>query len=102
MPERPAVAFEGKPDEKIVGTYKTKDGTVYVFDKAGSFHFDGVTATPKGQKKTHGEGDWVVNGDRLLFKDANGVVPYNFVQKGRDLTLSLTGKMKNETVFTRQ
>lgn len=95
-------AFEGQPDPALAGTYKTKDGTVYVLEKDGDFRFDGKTSTPSGVRATHGEGVWARKDDRLLFKDANGVVPYNYVLKGKDLTLSLTGKMKNETVFTRQ
>ena len=39
---------------------------------------------------------------RLLFQDKNGVVPYAITRKGKDMILSLTGKMKNETLFIRQ
>ncbi len=100
--EKPAVAFEGKPDPALVGRYKTKDGTVYVLGDKGDFHFDGKANTPKGPVVTHGEGRWARNGGRLLFKDASGVVPYDLALKGKNLALTLTGKMKNETVFVRQ
>lgn len=103
VPDRPPVAFEGTPDPKLAGVYKTNSGMIYTLDKSGNSEFKGTKSTPNGPQATSGHGQWAVKGDTIYFKDENGVVPYLYQQKGKQLILSMSGtKTKHETVFTRQ
>jgi hypothetical protein len=103
--EKPPLAFEGKPEPKFAATWKTPDGnSTYQFADDGKYILDSLVSV-KGQSrmKTHSEGEWKVNGDRMLFRDQSGnVVPYAYEMKDKTLTLTLTGSMKNKTVLNKQ
>ncbi|HVL38014.1 MAG TPA: hypothetical protein VM328_01360 [Fimbriimonadaceae bacterium] len=102
--EKPPVAFEGKPDERLVGKWQVPaDSSTYTFNQDGTYDFVGKVSTRGGSFDNKFTGAWLVKDDRVLFKDAQGnVVPYVFRIEGDRLTLSLTGSLKNETVMVRQ
>ncbi len=104
-PDRPPVAFEGKPEPQYAATWKTQDNrSVYQIAADGTYKVD-TKVSVKGQApfNSHLEGEWKVNGAQMLFKDKNGAVtPYAMDQKGNTLTLTLTGAMKNKTVLLKQ
>ena len=105
MPVATNVSFDGAPEEKYAGTWKTADGiSTYFIDKSGTYKADSVIPM-KGQApmKTHIEGEWKASGEQLLFKDAKGnVVPFSCKLDGDTLELSLTGSMKRKIVMKRQ
>lgn len=100
----PKVMFEGKPDSKFVGVWKTEDGiSVYNLDKSGSYKMDSKIPTRGKPILSHLTGNWTVNGDRMLFKDQSGnVAGYGFALKGDKLTLTSTGSLKAKTVMDRK
>ena len=104
-PEKPPVAFEGKPDPQYAATWKTQDKrSVYEIVADGTYKVDTKVVT-KGQApfNSHLEGEWKVNGTQMLFRDKNGAVtPYAIDLKGNTLTLTLTGALKNKTVLLKQ
>jgi len=104
--QRPKVVpFTGKVDPRFVGTWKTDNGmSTYQLKEDGAYVLDS-TIRVQGQApiQSHLEGEWRLDGDRLLFKDGNGnVVPYAFTIKDDTLELGLTGKLKTKTVLKRQ
>ena len=98
------VAFEGPPDAKYAGTWKSSNGvSTYIFVADGTYKMDSMIVV-RGQKPfpSHAEGQWKVSGDRMLMKDkAGNVVPYALEFKNDELKLTLTGSLKNETVLRR-
>lgn len=104
-PEKPLVAFEGKPEPQYAATWKTQDDrSVYQIGEDGTYKVD-TKVTTKGQApfNSHLEGEWKVNDKLMLFRDKNGAVtPYIIDLKGNTLTLTLTGSMKNKTVMVKQ
>lgn len=103
--ERPVTAFEGTPDGKFVGTWKSTDGvSTYQLEKDGKYKLDSnIPVRGQSPIQSKSEGEWRVNGDRMIFKDPQGnVVPYSFKLEGETLELSLTGRMKAKTVLKRQ
>jgi hypothetical protein len=104
-PEKPPVAFEGKPEPQYAATWKTQDDrSVYQIAPDGTYKVD-TKISVKGRDpfNSHLEGEWKVNGSQMLFRDKNGAVtPYNMESKGNTLTLTLTGAMKNKTVLLKQ
>ncbi|HEY0866446.1 MAG TPA: hypothetical protein VGE01_03660 [Fimbriimonas sp.] len=102
--EKPALLFEGLPDSRFVGTWKSDTGnSTYNLKEDGSYHIKSKV-TNRGQTfDTESDGEWRAKEDRLLFKDPQGnVVPYLFKLDGRKLTLTMTGSMKGETVLLLQ
>ncbi len=99
------VEFKGTPDERFVATWKSTNGvSTYVFEKAGTYKLDSKIVV-KGQSpiNSHLEGEWRLDGDRMLFRDGSGnVVPYSYKLNGDTLELALTGKMKAKTVLKKQ
>ena len=95
--------FEGKPDAKYAGAYKTVDGlSTYKFGSDGDFTLDGKVKSPSGVFDQHVKGQWALNGDRILFQYNGTTVPYAYRLAGNRLTLSLTGSLKKETVLVKQ
>jgi hypothetical protein len=100
--DRPKVVFEGKPDERFVAVWNSKEtaGNAYTIKGDGTYSYKGVVFMQGKKIDNQFEGEWLVNGDRLLFKDKNGnVVPYAYKFEGDTLTLSLTGRLKRDTVL---
>jgi hypothetical protein len=102
-PTKPPVAFEGKPDSRFAAVWKNADGSsTYTLKPDGKYRLESKVKTQGKTFDTNVAGEWVANGDRLLFKDAAGtVVPYKYTLAGNKLTLALTGSMKRETVLTK-
>lgn len=102
-PQKPPVAFQGKPDAKFVGTWKTVDKrSVYSFKADGAYTIKTHVNTPGGGMDTQTDGSWLADAEHFLMKDkAGNVVPYNFKVEGNKLSLSLTGSMKRETVMVK-
>jgi hypothetical protein len=100
----PPVAFVGKVDESLVGTWKTENKkSTYDISKDGAYKLEATITTPGGKMDTKSSGQWLVNGDLLLFKDEKGnVAKYLWKLDGKKLTLSLTGSLKRDTVLLRQ
>ncbi|CAN5411545.1 hypothetical protein BH11ARM1_BH11ARM1_03210 [soil metagenome] len=99
------VAFSGKVDPQFVGTWKTTNNiSVYHLEKDGTYKLDSKVQVSKGPTiNSHLEGKWLVDSDRMLFKDAQGnVVPYTLKLTDKTLELTLTGSMKNKTTLERQ
>ena len=102
---KPKVAFLGKADDRFVATWKSTDGvSTYRFDKGGTYKLDSkIKVQQHAPIDSHQEGSWLVNGDRMLFKDGSGnVVPYAFALAGNTLELTLTGGLKVKTTLKRQ
>jgi len=100
-PEKPKIAFEGKPDPALVGFWKqdTRDAS-YNIKADGTFDYKGKVATPGGTIDASFSAPWLVNGDLVLFKDQLGnVSQYKYKIEGDKLTLSRTGSIKLDTVF---
>ena len=104
--ERPKVAFEGKADEGFVGTWKTvnsRSSFTYEFAKDGKYTLAGKVGTQAGTFDNKSSGEWLVNGEHLLIKDAQGnIIPYVQKLTGDKLQLTATGSMKNQTNLVRQ
>lgn len=91
----------GEVDKEIAGAYKASDGMTYEFKEDGSFTLKGQVSTPTGMVDRESKGEWRVDGDKLMIKDAQGyVVPYVLKNEGGVLNLTMTGKMKAETKLT--
>ena len=103
--EKPPVAFEGSPDAKYAGTWKTEDGvSTYILDGAGTYKLSSKIQI-KGQEPmtSHLTGQWAINGDKMLFKDQSAnVAAYAFEFQGNKLTLTSTGSLKAKTIMDRQ
>ena len=103
-PAKPAVAFEGQKDPRMVGTWVSPDGrSTYRFDQDGSYNIRAKVTTPGGLQETNVNGKWLVKGDLFLMRnDEGGVVPYDLSLKGSDLTLTSTGSLKSKTVLKKK
>lgn len=103
-PNQPVTAFEGSVDSRFVGEWKTENGqSSYTLKPDGSFQLKSKVSTPGGTMNTESKGSWLVKDDRMLFKGADGLVAaYRHSLSGNRLTLSLTGKMKRQTVLIKQ
>jgi hypothetical protein len=101
--EPKSVSFEGSVDEKLVGTWKSADGSSkYEFDQDGKFRLEGKIRTPGGEIDNKTNGEWKVNNNQLLIKDANGyVIPYDLKTANDELTMTSIGSMKNKTTLKR-
>jgi hypothetical protein len=103
-PDKPALTFEGAPDLKFAGAWKTTSNSKYNLDKSGSYTLD-ETIHVRGNKPidSHLTGQWAVKGDRILFKDqAGNVAQYAYAFDGTKLTLTSTGSLKSKTIMIRQ
>ena len=102
MPPEPNKGpLTGEVDKELAGAYKANDGMTYDFKEDGSFTLKGQISTPKGMVDRESKGEWRVDGDKLMIKDAQGyVVPYILKKEGGNLNLTMTGKMKAETKLT--
>jgi len=106
-PKVPAkVAFDGKVDATLAGTWKTATGeSVLTMDKDGSLKIDSKFKTPKGPGSASKEGAWLV-GDgklRLRYRESDGsdtTIAYAMKTSGNTMTLS-TKVPKMDTVYTR-
>jgi len=98
------VEFTGQPDEAVAGVWKATSGMgTYTFDKSGTYEIDAVVKTPNGEMKTNSKGEWRIDGDRFLMKDAAGnVVPYALERSGDRMVLQVGEKMKHKTELVRQ
>lgn len=103
--EQPKLAFEGAPDPKYAGTWKTDDGiSTYVLEAAGTYKLSSKVQI-QGQKPMFSnlKGNWCIDGDRMLFRDQSAQVSgYSYELKANKLTLISTGYLKSKTVMTRQ
>ncbi len=91
----------GEVDKTLAGAYKSGDGMAYTFSEDGSFTLKGQVSTPGGMVDRESKGEWRVDGDKLMIKDAQGyVVPYVLKKEGSTLKLTMTGTMKSETTLT--
>lgn len=102
--EKPPVVFQGKMDSRFYGSWKADaSGSIYTFNEDGSYKLSGKVKTQGGSFDNNSSGSWLVDGEKLLIKDQNGnVVPYAVELKGKTLSLSLTGSLKNKTVLNKQ
>ncbi len=103
--DRPKVVFEGTADAKYSGTWKTEDRiSVYKLAADGGYVLDSnIPMKGSSPMKTHSIGNWAVNADHLLFKDAQGnVASYLYELKGQRLTLTTSGTLKGKTIMDRQ
>lgn len=102
--EKPPVAFQGKMDSRLLGKWKAEgSGSLYEFKEDGSYQLTGKVKTQGGTFDNNVVGSWLVDGEKLLIKDkAGNVVPYAIALKGSQLSLSLTGSLKNKTVLNKQ
>jgi hypothetical protein len=104
-PIRQKIAFEGEPQDRFAGTWKSADGvSTYKLNKDGSYELDSkIKVQGRGPIESHLKGEWRVQADRLLFRDQRGdVVPYAYSITGDTLELSLTGRLKSKTVLKRK
>lgn len=104
-PEKPSVVFEGVPDAKFEGTWKTEDGvSTYNIVKDGTYKLESkFKVHGPNPMISHLTGQWAVKGDKMLFKDqSNNVSAYLFDLQGSKLTLTTVGVMKGKTIMDRQ
>jgi len=106
-PKRPAkVAFDGKVDASLAGTWKTAKGdSVLTMDKDGSLKIDTKFNTPKGPGSASKKGNWLVSDGklRLRYRESDGsdsTIAYAMKTSGNTMTLS-TKVPKMVTVYTR-
>lgn len=100
---KPKTAFDGKVDDRFVGTWVTPEKATYTFTKDGKFLIDQEVKTPAGKQKSHIEGAWGYKEPKMLLKDGAGnVVAYECALQGKTFRLTTTGSLKKETVLTRQ
>lgn len=100
---KPKLAFDGKVDERFVGTWVTPQKATYQFTKEGKYIIDQEVSTPAGKQKSHLEGAWGYKDPKMLLKDGVGnVVAYECALQGKTFRLTTTGSLKKETVLTRQ
>lgn len=97
------VKLEGEPDPAIAGTWKSKTGAIYTFNKDGSYSLRSDVKTQQGAFEVKVDAQWRRAGTRILLEDASKlVVPYEFKLEGNKLTLSSTGSTKITTELTKQ
>ncbi len=104
-PDKPSVAFEGSPDVKYAGTWKSEVGdATYTIDKSGSYKLDQTIQVSKQKPiESHLTGNWAIKGGNMLFKDqAGNVAAYSVELSGDKLTLTSTGSLKSKTVMNRK
>ncbi|MCG9895256.1 MAG: hypothetical protein MH204_07265 [Fimbriimonadaceae bacterium] len=92
----------GSVDKSLAGQYKTQAGMNYTLNEDGSFLMKGQVQTPGGMIDRETKGEWRVDGDKLMIKDAQGyVVPYAMTKESNGtIKLVMTGRMKAETILT--
>jgi hypothetical protein len=91
----------------LVGTWKTKDAgseTTYVLAGDGRYTLSGTVSFQGKTMDNNSAGEWRVDGEEFLIKDAQGnVVPYALKRDGPDrMDLTLTGSMKARSTWVRQ
>jgi len=99
------IAFEGAPDPKFAGTWKTEDGvSTYTIKADGSYELASKIQVAKQKPiDSHLTGNWAVKADQMLFKDQSGNVSgYTFALEGTKLTLVSNGTLKAKTVMDKQ
>lgn len=97
------VKLEGEPDPAMAGTWKSKTGATYVFNKDGSYSLRSDVKTQQGAFEIKVDAQWRRSGTRILLEDSSKlVVPYEYKLEGNKLTLSSTGSSKITTVLTKQ
>jgi len=100
------VAFEGAPDERFVGAWKsTSSDSTYTMSINGTYQLHSRVKMPggPGMIDADSKGEWRLKDKQLIFKDGQGnVVPYDYTLEGDTLTFVSTGKMKNKTVLKKQ
>ncbi len=104
VPEKPKVAFDGKPDDRFVGYWSSADNKAHYDLKAdGVFDYNGKVSTPGGVIDNKFSAKWCVKGDDLLFTDRDSnVTPYIFVLEGDNLKLTSKGSLKLVTKLVRK
>ena len=102
--ERPPVAFEGEADGRIVGKWKSVDGTqAYTFSTDGRFESETNVVNRGKPMSMKSDGEWKAKGTQVLFRDKAGiVVPYAYELKGDVLTLTTVGSMKNKIALQKK
>jgi hypothetical protein len=103
-PETASRAFEGSPDPKFAGVWKTENGvSVYNIAKGGTYQLESkIRVQGKKPFLSHLTGQWAVKGDKMLFKDQSGMVSsYRCSLEGNKLTLTTGGSLKAKTVMDR-
>jgi hypothetical protein len=105
--EKPPREFRGEIESGLVGTWKTKDAgseTTYVLAGDGRYTLSGTVSFQGKTMDNNSAGEWRVDGEEFLIKDAQGnVVPYALKRDGPDrMDLTLTGSMKARSTWVRQ
>ena len=97
--------FDGTPDAKFEGTWKTEDGmSTYQLNKNGTYLLDSkIKVAGNKPINSHLKGMWGIKGSMMEFKDqASNVASYGFELQGNKLTLTSSGVAKAKTIMDRQ
>lgn len=102
-PPKAEVAFEGKPDPALVGTWKTTDNmSIYTLKEDGSYRLQSKITVQGRKIDSDVAGQWSVSNDRFLMKATNGVAAYTFQLNGSTLQFSTTGSIKRTITLKKQ
>lgn len=94
-PEPPALVFEGKPDGRYVGVWRTTDGTSTLDMKAGgALKLITKARTPGGGHEEEKKGEWRLSKGKLLFQTDGSVAGYGAEIAGDKLTLARGSKIR--------
>lgn len=101
------IAFDGKVEDNLVGTWKTSDGnSVLVLEKDGSLQIESTFNTPNGKQNSAKKGKWLSTGEKLKmqYEESDGsllTIAYTLKLEGDSMVLSTTTP-KRETTYKRQ
>ena len=94
-------AFEGKLEPKFVGVWNSTDGSSMMeIVKDGGLKIDTTSRSITGKSVVHVSGEWLADGDSLMFRYVVGtqsptVLKYSAELSGNTLTLKqVDGKVK--------
>ncbi len=103
-PDKPSQAFNGKPEERFCGKWKTEDGVcAYNLESSGSYKLETLVRV-QGQKPmlAKSTGLWGLADAKMQFKDqAGNVATYSFDLNPNKLILTSLGSLKSKTIMDR-
>lgn len=97
-PPATTVAFEGKVDAALAGTWKSTDGrSTMVLNADGTSSNQASIASPGGVKEVDSKGHWLTKDDTLLLQDQDKSTVLYYVKRVDPKTIELR-RVKDSTI----
>ncbi|MDR3692906.1 MAG: hypothetical protein P4L46_26235 [Fimbriimonas sp.] len=103
-PEAAPKVFDGVPDAKYAGTWKTENGqSTYWLAADGTYKLQTkIQVSHQKPFLSHLTGRWGAKNDKMEFRDESGnVSTFGFEVQGEKMTLTSLGSLKSKTVMDR-